>query len=182
MFKQTFLKKSSTVICVLPFKSFSAYLKESGLIWLLTNSTDNVPALSAKLLQYPFPSLLFSTYLVFQLHTSWLPLCSVLAAQVWTINWCEFKWPVVPCKFISRRSPVLEAPCQYSHLSETARTLTPELEPAGSALTLQAPSREHLRNKWIVSKRNSLMQNSDILTVNMRRVLYHPYRHSSLDV
>ena len=94
----------------------------------------------------------------------------------------SFSDQLFPAKFISRRSPVLEAPCQYSHLSETARTLTPELEPAGSALTLQAPSREHLRNKWIVSKRNSLMQNSDILTVNMRRVLYHPYRHSSLDV
>lgn len=89
---------------------------------------------------------------------------------------------VFPAKFLSRRSPVLEAPRQYSHLSETARTLTPQLEPAGSALTLQSPSRENLRYKWIVSKRNSLRQNSDILTVNMRRVLYHPYRHSLLDV
>lgn len=78
-----------------------------------------------------------------------------------------------PVKFISRRSPVLEAPCQYSHLSEAARTITPQLELPSSALTCQAPSRKHLRNKWTVGKRNSLVQSLGILTVNMRIVLYH---------
>lgn len=49
----------------------------------------NVPFLSSSLFFY-FSSLsALLLDLVFQLHTSWLSLCSVLAAQVWAINRCE---------------------------------------------------------------------------------------------